>query len=255
MTHGGATFTCANGNTAECTYEQLAASPETPTVTSINVEGDTTLSCTGTNLPTTGFVGQATFGEVTSSEVTNQTAKTNVKAVWSLGVPAVAQAAAPVLRFEEEATGHVFFALVQTTALYSQAITSSSSKIECSFAGGCLYEIAGKGVSSKLAMKPKDNFVEVCGEPCLFDAKESTATSAKCRLPPMPTSYANTNFGISTQSEDLKSGIYFGTGANYANAFDNHLGTTNDDTAASCNIGMKYKPGFVAQISQVKFYL
>lgn len=143
---------------------------------------------------------------------------------------------------------------VNTQTLSQTKIVNGGPGIECSFAGGCLLDIQTNGVSSKLAAKPKDNYITVCGERCEF-SETSTSSSSQCRVPGMPTSFSNSNFGILTESEDLKSGNYFGSNANYLLAFDDNNGVGPNDNSASCHIGMKFNPGFVGILSQVKFFL
>jgi hypothetical protein len=99
------------------------------------------------------------------------------------------------------------------------------------------------------------NYVSICDEKCLFDESTSSATVAKCKIPRLSTVYSNENFEISTPSENLKSGNYFGTASNYLVAFDNMVLVKPIDTSTTCNLGMKFKEGHVAVLSQVKYFM
>ena len=71
----------------------------------------------------------------------------------------------------------------------------------------------------------------------------------------MPTTYSNTNFLILKTTEDLQSGIYFGSNGNFAKVFDDDNMNDAGDMSSNCHIGMEFKQGFIGQISQVKFFL
>jgi hypothetical protein len=65
-----------------------------------------------------------------------------------------------------------------------------------------------------------------------------------CRVPSIATTYSVANFLVSKPSEDLRTGIYFGSGSNYAKAFDDDNGSGTDDNTAKCHVGMKFSEGF-----------
>jgi hypothetical protein len=56
-------------------------------------------------------------------------------------------------------------------------------------------------------------------------------------------------------SDDLNSGKYFGTADNNAVPFDNNLLINPVDSNANCHFGMEFKEGYIAMISQVKFFM
>lgn len=70
-----------------------------------------------------------------------------------------------------------------------------------------------------------------------------------CLVPALSTSYSNEHFLIAEPSEDLKSGVYFGTSDDFANAFDDDLLNDNGDDSANCYIGTEFKEGHVGIIS------
>jgi hypothetical protein len=133
-------------------------------------------------------------------------------------------------------------------------IGSSTSGLECSFAGGCKYEVQAMGLSQSLKVKDT-NYLTVCGQRCQFLAADSTASSAWCSLPPVSTTYSNENFAIAEMSEDLKAPITFGTNGFAEAAFDNNNLNNAGDDSVSCNIGVQFKDGHVGMISQVRYFL
>ena len=56
-------------------------------------------------------------------------------------------------------------------------------------------------------------------------------------------------------TQNLNSGVYFGTGDGYMNVFDGSNNIMNNDTSGNCYVGMKFRQGYVAILSQVKFFL
>lgn len=109
------------------------------------------------------------------------------------------------------------------------------------FAGGCSFEVTSTGLASILKKDPTNNFVSVCDEQCVFDEDTSSATVAKCKVPRLSTVYSNLNFKISTESENLKSGKYFGSAEDFSIAFDDILLKKPTDTSSTCHLGMQFK--------------
>ena len=81
----------------------------------------------------------------------------------------------------------------------------------CSFAGGCEYEVTSNSLAIMLSNDSSSNFISVCDEVCVFNQSASSATSVKCNIPEVSTIYSNDQFSIATDSEDLDSGVYYGT--------------------------------------------
>jgi hypothetical protein len=78
---------------------------------------------------------------------------------------------------------------------------------------------------------------------------DSDDASAKCKVPPLSTIYSNEQFSISTETEDLDSGVYFGTADDVYIAFDGAMLATPTDTGADCVLGMQFKEEHVGMIS------
>jgi hypothetical protein len=211
--------------------------------------GDT-LVFTGLNFFTSDYSAAATFMDVEADSVTIDS-DTQVTATWSKGVPTTSSdSEEPGLWFVKDASTETHFAI--STAVHTNALTvaSSSSGLECSFAGGCTYEVSvNSGLASLLEHKPDGNYIQVCESPCEYLDSESTSTAVKCRLPPLSTAYSNANFQISPPDNNLDSGVHFGTGENYELALDGVIATRNDDDSSTCNVGMEFRAGYVGMLS------
>jgi hypothetical protein len=170
---------------------------------------------------------------------------TQATATFDLGTPV--GTGSPLLSFKKEAVVH--FSASPSSLTQALAVSSSSSGLQCSFAGGCNYEVSSVGLSSILKGDSAINYLTVCDEKCVFNEKESTSTSAKCKMPKLSTVYSNQNYNVSTESENLKSGKYFGTAQDYEIAFDNDLLVTPTDASAPCHFGMQFKEGHVGLLS------
>jgi hypothetical protein len=149
----------------------------------------------------------------------------------------------------------VHYAPSATTLTHELAVSASISGLECSFAGGCSFEVTSTGLASIMKMNETKNYISICDEKCLFDESTSSATVAKCKVPRLSTIYSNENFEISGESENLKSGNYFGTASNYLIAFDNMMLMKPTDTSSTCYLGMQFKVGHVGVLSQVKYFM
>jgi hypothetical protein len=52
------------------------------------------------------------------------------------------------------------------------------------------------------------NFISVCDVPCIYSDSDSDDETAKCRIPPISTSYSDQNFKISIPSENLMGEVF-----------------------------------------------
>ena len=112
-----------------------------------------------------------------------------------------------------------------------------------------MLEVNAKGLSTLLKGDPANNYITVCDNKCPFSDSDSTADVSKCKLPPISTTYSNANFKIAEPSDDLNSGVHFGTYQNNTKAFDNNLMSNPGTSTAPCAIGMSFKAGHVGLIS------
>jgi hypothetical protein len=134
------------------------------------------------------------------------------------------------------------------------SVTASTTGLECSFAGGCDFEITAKGLST-LLKDTKNHYVTVCDQVCEYDEASSTSDIAVCKVPQISTTYSDSNFKIAESVDVLNSGVFFGSNANAAKVFDGNLLNNAEDESADCHIGMSFKENHVGLISQVKYFL
>lgn len=242
-----------------------------PLVSAAAIADASTIEFTGTDFFTAGYTPVVSFGGVAADTVVVDSA-IKVTATYSKGVPVVSAATTPILSFKKSQT-------ISTTDIASSTvsnrrrlatsstqelehiatntvtltnaldITGSSNGLSCSFAGGCLLEINAKGLSTLLKGDPANSYITVCDNKCPFSDSDSTADISKCKLPPISTTYSNANFKIAEPSDDLNSGVYFGTYQNNTKAFDNNLMSNPGTSTAPCAIGMSFKAGHVGLIS------
>jgi hypothetical protein len=101
---------------------------------------------------------------------------TQATASFNLGVPIAIES--PVLTFTKESVIH--YAPSASSVTQELSVPSSSSGFECSFAGGCDFEVTSTGLASILKGDSDSNYISVCNERCVFDETISSATVAKC---------------------------------------------------------------------------
>jgi len=53
-----------------------------------------------------------------------------------------------------------------------------------------------QGVQTLFRSAPKDNYIKVCEQRCLYNDAASTPGNIKCDLPSIPTTYSNQNYQI-----------------------------------------------------------
>jgi hypothetical protein len=121
--------------------------------------------------------------------------------------------------------------------------------LTCSFAGGCEYEVTSSGLATMLKNDSSTNYISICDEECVFNEEDSTGAITKCVIPEISTIYSNENFAIATETEDLDSGVYFGTADDVSIAFDGNMLNTPDDSNSECSLGMSFKENHVGMIS------
>lgn len=140
----GVTHACVNSDNATCTYAQLAAS-SFPTSTSTS-KTTTTIVFTGTNYDISGFSANASFGGVVADSIVIDSAN-QVTATFTKGVPVVNSETAPVLTFTSSSTTEEYYSASDSKLANAISVTASSSGLECSFAGGCTYEVTAEGLT------------------------------------------------------------------------------------------------------------
>lgn len=100
--------------------------------------------------------------------------------------------------FDETGTTVRHYAKQSGTLKRTLSVTSATSGLSCSFAGGCNLEVNAEGLSTILKNDSINNFIAVCDEKCEFIESLSDGSKATCKLPKMSTIYSNQEFNIET---------------------------------------------------------
>jgi hypothetical protein len=140
-------------------------------------------------------------------------------------LPPLGEDVIPSLWFNETDTQVRHYAHITSTLNKELTVTSASTDLSCSFAGGCNLEVHAEGLSTILKNDSVNNFIAVCDEKCDFVKNLSDSSKAVCSLPKMSTVYSNENFKIETEKEDLRFRKIFGNLKHNSNmmVFDNVL--------------------------------
>jgi len=248
VSHAGATVACTNTDTSKCAY----ATNTDHTIVSANLMQDK-IVFQGSNLQAASSDNvNVHFAGVNASSVVVDTQGSTITANFPYGVP-FANGVAPEISFNRTNAKTVMWP-IHTVTLTQAKTVGSGQNSQCSFAGGCEISIQTAGISSKMNSQAKNNNIKVCGEPCMFSENSSPGMTT-CRVPAIGTTYSNREYGIEVEDEDMKTGNYFGSNADYMKAFDDELGVGSGDNSANCEIGMEFNQGFVGLLGQVKFFL
>ena len=196
---------------------------------------------TGTNFPTVGYTASVIYKGITSDSATIDSA-TSITGTFTNGVPVSTTGSTPTIRFTPTSRRM----LSATTANYLEAagtaelmnivsVTSSTTGLECSFQGGCTYEVVAAGLTSTLTSSTTDK-IDVCGETCAIDTAASDASKVVCKLPYVATSYSYSNYKV-VSSGQLHTGTWTGTSSatELAKLIDGkNLVDLSDSTATDC---------------------
>jgi hypothetical protein len=101
------------------------------------------------------------------------------------------------------------------------AITSTSTDLTCSYAGGCLFKVASQGLATAMKSNPSMNYIDMCGNNCTYQDADSTSSEIQCKMPSLSTSKSIASFKIQ-ESKVLDSKKYFAKNkyAKVENLFD-----------------------------------
>ncbi len=122
-------------------------------MTAAAILDDQTMVLTGSNFAALSatFSPKVTFSKIAADTVT-VTSATEIRAVWTTGIPAVATSTAPTLQYfsTTSPTELAHTAPGSSALLLSKTYTigSATSNLVCSFAGGCLFSIPSTGLTS-----------------------------------------------------------------------------------------------------------
>jgi hypothetical protein len=198
--NGSEISTCENDNDASlCMFKQVMTAT-TPVVTKATVTGNglaTMIEFEGTGFDILDPADMLPYGEYRGIKAHPQAATdmtaTKIIVTFIKGVPA------PISLDDEEMPKLVFkndegdeltaaldedlFEFVNAPVLSIDTLATPAS-MKCSFAGGCDYTLTAPGLGAILA-GTEDSKIEVCGNPCIFDAEKSDALLAVCTLEPL----------------------------------------------------------------------
>jgi len=98
-----------------------------------------------------------------------------------------------------------------------------------------------------LKENPKDNYIKVCEQKCVYNDKLSKPGEVTCNMGAVPTTFSNINYQVGKVEQVLNSGKYFGVkDANLA--FDGSVFTRVNDNTNKCILGMEFKAGYVGSL-------
>lgn len=188
---------CTNTDMNLCKYKQVEGG-SFPVVTSLLNPVSNKISFVGTNFFTTGYLANASYGGAFADQVTIDSA-TQVTATWTFGLPPLNVDEVPSLWFNQTGSKVRHYAKTSATLKKSLTVTSATSGLQCSFAGGCKLTVNADGLSTLLKNDSVNNFISVCDEQCTFVPEDSTAQAAVCKVPKISTVYSNQDFRIETE--------------------------------------------------------
>jgi len=148
---------------------------ETITVSSFTTSGSS-ITFTGSGF-LSDHTATASVGGIQADTVTVNSATEAVASWTTTGIPASTQM--PILQFTH-ADGYGHFAKFADSLTFEkvQTIVSSTSGLECSYAGGCTYTIESEGLYATLL--DSANNIKVCGSTCAVRTDLSDHTNAVC---------------------------------------------------------------------------
>ena len=193
----GSHAACLNTITpGDCTLTQAIGS--SPSLSSVAMGDASTINFSGSNFPTAGYdvscVYQGVEGTVTGSTATDASCS------FAVGVPA-GDAAIASLIFTDQTYGFKLTSDANGQTLTNTLnIGAGASGLSCSFAGQCVYTVAGNGIAGAIQANTS-NKITVCGNECELDMSASTGSEAACRLPALATSYSASTFDIELPHE------------------------------------------------------
>lgn len=195
---------CINTVATACQFTQTQTGY--PNITAVAKTAGT-MTFTGTGFFSTGYNVTAKLSGVPADSVTVAGDGLSAVATFNKGVPVTTSPQKPKLYFTVQSNGTQFHSNIgNVTVNNTILITGASANLQCSFAGGCEYEVHSAGLSSLMKQNNNDHYIKVCDEKCVYNDNTSDASVAKCILPKLSTLYSNQNFNISAMTEDLKTG-------------------------------------------------
>jgi hypothetical protein len=149
----------------------------------------------------TGHTAIVRYMDVESTTATINVGLSEVTATFAdLGIPiSGATPALPYIFFVDTNGVRHLACQDPSTSGFQKDVTvdtpNSTSGVQCSFAGGCTFEVAASGLAASLKADDQ-NKITICGETCVFQEALSDDTKATCTLPPLKTTYSASNYGL-----------------------------------------------------------
>lgn len=128
-------------------------------------------------------------------------------------------------------------------------ITSTTTDLVCSFAGGCTYAIEASGLYATLLNT--ENSIKICESECILREDLSDAAFAVCELPPLATTYSVDSFTIAESA--ILSGEVFPTDSVLVDG-DNTIDYYSS-ASTGCNFGMTFREDYVAVLDEAKVFI
>lgn len=247
---GSSKYDCANADSSQCQYEALDAS--SPTITSISKTDDNTLTLTGDRL---------TFGNEIDCVMLGVTGvganlATQITCTFASGVPASDAGTTPEIIFKRTVDSYdqENWAVMGDLTITNPMGTPTGNSALCSFEGGCHYEISANGLAGALA-GDEDNKVMMCEQECVVDLDASTATTAKCIMPSLMTTYSAREFDMGSHAPLELTWTGTGSASELAKLSDGDNLDDYSDSTNPCNFEISAESGYVYQISEAKVFI
>jgi|TARA_B110000285_G_scaffold124314_1_gene140308 hypothetical protein len=157
------------------------------------------LNGTGFQFSPSDTTANVTFAGVSADSVTVDS-DTQVTATFNMGVP-IGTSVKPRITFYNSSDQYVkTYSDSDSDLTNTLTVEASTLGLQCSFAGGCSYEVTAPSLTSMILADNELNQVTICGEECAIDEASSTATKTVCKLPGLSTIYSNENFAIAKET-------------------------------------------------------
>lgn len=194
--HGNTTIACSNSDATKCKYEQVSTA-SLPKVTSVVKSADK-IVFSGSNFLTSNFKALTALAGVNADSVSIDS-DSQVTATFTKGVPPLSKDSIPELKFETTETAKkslTHYSVISSTVTNALAITSTSTDLTCSYAGGCLFKVVSAGLATAMKSNPSTNYIDMCGNNCTYQDADSSSSEIQCKMPSLSTSKSVASFKI-----------------------------------------------------------
>jgi len=225
-------------------------------VTGASIDSTTVMTVTGDFFPTADYDAVVSFAGINSSSVSIDDANT-LTVTFDNGIPISDVAKEPEVFFWHQTnTGYYIRAYNDIVDFFGisnpmDLTGNTGSPINCSYAGGCNYDIVAPGLASSLELDT--NYIDVCGNVC--EVVSSDATGVTCSVPAVATSYSVENYSI-LKSATLTATMDASTPSEVSKLTDgNNMNDYTETATDSCWFSMSFANGYVGTMDEVKFFV